>query len=331
VRVAWLRPATGSIPDPIDDTAPLIDELRASHHIDIVDEQHAHDFVWQQARQPFDLLVHELADAPAHAFVAPYAIHYPGVLMLRGFAAHHPRAIRASRVVVVGDEVVAQSMAEHYPGADVRFAPVGVMDQQSGPSDRPSAVPTRFGILHSRRPDVVERAAARAREAGAMLEVLTGSSTHVLRNADVIVALEWPPPAGPPAAALAAMAAAKPVIVFESLVTAAWPALDPQDWQPRGYIGATAPVAVSIDPRDEEHSLMRAMKRLSADGALRDSLGSAARTWWRGHATMSRAVEAWRRILDSPGLPPRPALVGADGSEHAREVLATFGVKVDFL
>lgn len=76
---------------------------------------------------------------------------------------------------------------------------------------------------------------------------------------------------------------------------------------------------------------MLAMKRLTADQALRDSLGAAARTWWHEHATIAHAVTAWRRILDEPGLPPRPPLAGADGSEHAREVLAEFGVKVDFL
>jgi hypothetical protein len=332
VRVAWLRPPAASTPDPLDDTAALIDELRAVHHIDIVDERHVHDLVWQHARHPFDLIVYEMANTRAHAFVAPYAIHFPGVLMLRSFAAHYPRAIRASRTVVAGDEVVAQSLADHYPGVDVRYAPVGVAAQESGSPDRPSATPTRFGLFHSGRIGVIAGAAARAREAGAQVEVVTGSPDHVLRNADVIVALEWPPPARVPITALAAMAAGRPVVVFESLVTAALPALNPQDWQPRGYIGgARVPVAISIDPRDEEHSLMRVMKRLGADGALRASLGSAARAWWRDHATLAHAVEAWHRILETAGLPPHPPFAGADGAEHARVVLATFGVKVDFL
>jgi hypothetical protein len=76
------------------------------------------------------------------------------------------------------------------------------------------------------------------------------------------------------------MAAGKPVIVFETLVTAGWAALDPQTWQPRGFGRESAdPVAVSIDPRDEEHSLMLAIQRLSSDPGLRARLADAAQAW----------------------------------------------------
>lgn len=337
MTVAWLRPRPASAPDPLDDTAPLIDQLRAVHRIDIIDESQAHDLVWRHARQPYDLLVHELADSPAHRFVAPYAIHYPGVLMLRGFAPRYTRALLASRSVVVADDAVAAALGETHPGMDVRVAPAGIGDWASTTARHDG--PTRFGVLDPRRIDVVQRAAQRTRDAGRPVEVIAGDPARVLRDADVIVALDWPPPAGPPGAALAGMSAARPVVAFETLVTAAWPCLDPQTWQPRGYggttgtgsQGASGPIAISIDPRDEEHSLMLAMKRLSADAALRAGLGAAGRTWWREHATIAHAFQAWHRILDLPGLPPQPAFAGADGSEHARAVLAEFGVEVDFL
>jgi hypothetical protein len=87
---------------------------------------------------------------------------------------------------------------------------------------------------------------------------------------------------------------------------------------------------VSLDPRDEEHSLMLAMKRLAADAPLAARLGAAGQAWWSSNATIAHATAAWQRILKEPGLPPRP-FAGADGSEHAREVLAAFGVEVDFL
>jgi hypothetical protein len=187
----------------------------------------------------------------------------------------------------------------------------------------------RFGLL-SGRVDVVDRAAARARATGVALAIVTGPPAAVLGGADVMIALDWPQAAGPPAGALAAMAAGKPVIVFETLVTAGWPALDPQTWQPRGFARQSAdPVAVSIDPRDEEHSLMLAMERLAAEPALRTVLGTAGRAWSDAHAQPAHAADAWRRILDAPGLPPSPPFPGADGSEHLRATLAEFGVTVD--
>jgi hypothetical protein len=342
MRIAWLRPALPATPDPLDDMVPLIAALQESHQIELIDQRGAHDVVWRHARDPYDLFVHELADTPGYRFVTPYAIHYPGVLALRGFPAHHPRAIQAARTVVVGDEEVAASLATRYPNAHVTHVPVGIEPGPGigdpGPGITGEPLGTVVGVIEGRRMEVIERAASRARDAGARFRLITGPPDSVIRDADVILALDWPPPAGPPVTALAAMAAAKPVVVIETLVTAAWPALDPQTWLPRGYtpshlrtLAPWQPIAVSVDPRDEEHSLMLALRRLSADAALRAALGTAARAWWSEHATIAHAVGAWRRILEAPGLPSHSAFVGADHSEHAREVLAMFEVQVDFL
>ena len=99
-----------------------------------------------------------------------------------------------------------------------------------------------------------------------------------MREADVIVSLPWPVTREAYTSALAAMAARKPVIVLETTSTAEWPALDPQTWQPRGF-NADAPIVVSIDPRDEEHSLVLAIQRLSNDPGLRARLADAAYAW----------------------------------------------------
>jgi hypothetical protein len=82
--------------------------------------------------------------------------------------------------------------------------------------------------------------------------------------------------------AVAAMAARKPVIVLETSLTAEWPALDPQTWRPRGF-GTDAPIVVSLDPRDEEHSLVLAIQRLSSDPVLRARLADAAYLWTTEH------------------------------------------------
>lgn len=331
-QLAWLRPPLASA-DALDRTAPLIAELGQHYTIEVIDERAAHDFVWRQLRQPFDVVVHELSSEPGHAFVVPYAIHFPGVLLLLDFATDHARAIQASRSVVVGDEALAQSLAESCPRTPVVAAPLGVGPLKSGvrPSEvKSSAVGVRVGVLAGPA-DTIASAANRAREAGAQIEIIDGAAEELLAEADVIIAMDWPPPAGPPMTALAAMAAGKPVLVFETLVTAAWPAMDPQTWLPRGYEASADPIVVSIDPRDEEHSLVLALRRLAAEPALREQLGRAARTWCEEHATPAHAIAAWRRILDAPGLPPSPPFPGADGSEHLRSVLDDFGVTVDLL
>jgi hypothetical protein len=338
VRIAWLRPTspTDGV-NPLDDTAPLVDELSRRHDIELIDAGAAHDLVWRDAREPFDLFIHEMAADPRYGFVAPYAVHFPGVLLLKDFAPHASRAIPASRLVVVGDEAVAASLRETYAKTPIMSAPLATKGSEPGsdPYWRETQIRlasgkgARFGLLTGRG-DVVERAAARARAAGVTLDLITGAPADVLAHAAVVIALDWPPPAGPPAAALAAMAAGRPVIVFESLVTAGWPALDPQTWQPRGFSrDAADPIVVSIDPRDEEHSLMLAMERLASEPALRTALGTAGRAWSDAHAQPAHAVEAWRRILEGPGLPPSPPFPGADGSEHLRATLAEFGVTVD--
>ena len=154
-----------------------------------------------------------------------------------------------------------------------------------------------FGALPGERLDVIRRALARAREAGAAAELLVDvSPEHVLREADVIVSLPWPWFGEPQTPALAAMAAGIPAIVLETPATADWPALDPQTWRPRGP-AADTPIAVSIDPRDEEHSLGLAIRRLTTDAALRARLGRSAHDWWRTHATPRHAADDWERIL----------------------------------
>jgi hypothetical protein len=332
VRIAWLRPtALTDGANPLDDTAPLVDELSRLHDIELIGAAAAHHLVWRHAREPFDLFVHEMAADARHAFVAPYAVHFPGLLLLKDFAPHTSRAIPASRLVVVGDDAVAASLRETYEKTPIVSAPLATRGSEPGsdPYWQGTQGSTRFGLLTGPS-DVVERAATRARAAGVAIDIVTGPAAEVLARADVMIALDWPPPAGPPAAALAAMAAGRPVVVFETLVTAGWPALDPQTWQPRGFSRETAdPIVVSIDPRDEEHSLMLAMERLAAEPALRTALGTAGRAWSDAHAQPTHAVEAWRRILDAPGLPPSPPFPGADGSEHLRATLAEFGVIAD--
>jgi len=137
----------------------------------------------------------------------------------------------------------------------------------------------RFAALPTARADVLRRALARACDAGASAELAPdGPPERVMNEADVIVSLPWPVTGDAHRSALAAMAARKPVIVLETTSTAEWPALDPQTWRPRGF-SADAPIVISLDPRDEEHSLVLAIQRLSSDPNLRARLADAAYAW----------------------------------------------------
>ena len=141
--------------------------------------------------------------------------------------------------------------------------------------------PIRFAAVPAARADVLHRALARARTAGATAEAAgDGTLEAALRDGDVMVALSWPAGTDAQTDALAAMAARKPVIVLETSFTADWPAIDPQTWTPRGFNGRD-PIVVSLDPRDEEHSLVLAILRLSSDATLRAQLVAAADRWRR--------------------------------------------------
>jgi len=373
MNIAWFRPTIPDASNPLDDTAALIDELRSTHAIDVVVEAGAHDFVWRHFQKPWDLCVYELDNTSAHQFVWAYLLNYAGVVMLKspvmqtswgatlsregrldeymaGFRFENAKAppevrvpLFASRCVVVPHRSLAQSLHEEYPEARVRYAPLGVhrmqkvqkvQKVQGVQGVREQVI---FGLLDRSRRDVVERAFRRARDAGATIDLLEGDSpARILTECDAVVALTWPPFETPLTAALAGMAAGKPVVAMEIEATADWPALDPQTWRPRGLGATAAPIAVTIEPRDEEHSLMLAMRRLATDLPLREQLGHAAHTWWQANATPAHAAAAWSQVLEEAGSlapplrpPDWPKHLGADGTELARAILSEFGLQSD--
>lgn len=348
MRLAWFAP----------ETSDVALELGGSHVVDHFDERRAHEFVWRHFREPYDLTIFELGDASDRAFVWPYVFHYPGIVVLgaaslqrsrshwlRLAQRHHDLRVErsfsgwtflrapldASRMVVVHDAALARELVEAFPSVAVRCVPVGATPAVVTPAEGTG----RFVIAGSDH-GVVERAAVRAREFGAQV-ALAGRSAGLNEN-DVLVALEWPAATAPSSAALRAMAAGVPAIVLETESVATWPTLDPQTWQPRGYLGSGTPIAISIDPRDQEHSLMLAMRRLSADATLRTSLGAAARRWAHEHANAAIAAAAWEPILgEATQLAPLatagnlPAHLTDDGIAAARTILSELGTTVDFL
>jgi hypothetical protein len=247
----------------------------------------------------------------------------------------------ASRMTVVGDAGFARELASAHPGAAVRYVPIGTADPRASaaaglqfPATRAEG-PLTVAVVDGGSETATVRAVTRARAAGANV-VLRAASESDVWAADVVVALRRPALGVPIAAALRGMSLRKPVIVAETAHTAPWPALDPQTWQPRGFNRDVTPIAVSLDPRDEEHSLFLALQRLASDRALRITLGEAAHAWWQAHATATRAAAAWEVVLadamtlDAPAPPAGwPAHLGDDGTARARAILAECGVTTD--
>jgi glycosyltransferase involved in cell wall biosynthesis len=349
MRIAWFRHANTDAANPLDGTAALIDELRRTDDIDIIVEANAHDFVWRQLQRPWDLFVFELDDTRAHQFIWGYMANYPGVVLLHSIDVVNLRvAILASRAAVAADRRFAKRLQERFPSANVRYAPAFAGHPRSANDDDLSVARTdeetdasvtrqvKFAIYdrRARGGHLIDRAFERARSAGATFDVLDRETTSgVLARSDVVIAPAWPPFHSSLTPLLAAMAAGKAVITTETETTAEWPAIDPQTWRPRGLAVADAPVAVTVDPRDEEHSLMLAIRKLSADEVLRDQLGRAAREWWETHATPAQAASAWAAILreaTSLSPPPRPddwpKQFLVDGSELARDIRSEFGL-----
>jgi len=374
MRLAWFRPDTA--PDSSDDLAAVIQGLRGTHDIHVVDAREAHDFVWQAAQGAFDLCVYELDDSASHQYIWPYLLHYPGVVVLRTSSLHTWRAIslvhqhrdadrdaemafadgagrpdppwpllrgswstwrapaHASRMTVVSDEALASAVREAGSGARVVVTPAAVPDPNAGPAPSLHQTGIRLHLTGGVSRKTIDAALVRAQQAGAAPIAIDSGG---LSAADVVIATQWPTFGRPLTAALSGFAAGRVVIVAETASTAHWPSLDPQTWQPRslsiGLGGSEAPIAISIDPRDEEHSLMLALVRLANDAVLRASLGGAARAWWEQHATVARAVDAWRALLDDARtlpVPPRPtgwpAHLDADGSSLATAILDEFGL-----
>jgi hypothetical protein len=254
--------------------------------------------------------------------------------LLRGSWSTWRVPVLASRLTVAADHALASDIRETCPSANVVVIPPAISDPKAGLA--PSLTRTGMAVWESmglsRR--TFDAALLRAREAGAApITMVEGDLTA----ADVVVATQWPTFGRPLTDALSGFAAGRAVIVAETASTAHWPTVDPQTWQPRsvaiGLGNADAPIAISIDPRDEEHSLMLALVRLANDAALRASLGEAARAWWVQHATVAHAVNRWRAVLDAgralPAL-PRPAgwppHLDADASGTMTAILDAFGL-----
>jgi hypothetical protein len=131
---------------------------------------------------------------------------------------------------------------------------------------------------------------------------------------------------------LRCLAAGRPTVITDLAHLSDVPALDPRTWRQAGAPGCAA-VCVAIDILDEGHSLRLAMRRLAADPALREALGTAARRYWSEEHSQQAMLEDYRAVLRraaAAGMPAPalPAHLKTDRSELVETLLEPFGVSV---
>jgi glycosyltransferase involved in cell wall biosynthesis len=102
MRLAWFSPFPPARTGIAGRSAELVRELRARgfgvdifvHRVppDEPEVASAHDFVWRQAREPYDLAVYQFGNSSHHDYIWPYALRYPGLVVLHDVRLHHARA-----------------------------------------------------------------------------------------------------------------------------------------------------------------------------------------------------------------------------------------------
>ena len=103
MRVAWFSPLPPIQSGIASDNAELLARLDAAFTIDRYVEGagrtpaghrtfDAHDFVWKQQREPYDLVTYQLGNASYHDYIWAYLGRYPGLVVLHDPRLHHARA-----------------------------------------------------------------------------------------------------------------------------------------------------------------------------------------------------------------------------------------------
>jgi glycosyltransferase involved in cell wall biosynthesis len=93
LRIAWFSPFPPVRTGVAASSAELVAALAArGWRIDAYPETAAHDFPWTHRQRPYDLVVYQFGNSSHHDYVWPYALRYPGLVVLHDTRLHHARA-----------------------------------------------------------------------------------------------------------------------------------------------------------------------------------------------------------------------------------------------
>jgi glycosyltransferase involved in cell wall biosynthesis len=155
--------------------------------------------------------------------------------------------------------------------------------------------------------------------------------------ADVCLCTRWPTSRETSASWLRCLAAGRPTVTTDLVHNGDVPTFDARNGS---VLGTGDPIGVSVDILDEKHSLASAMRALTQDAGLRNTLGTNARKLWNSRFRLEMMVESYRKVIDlavtapSPSAQTRAALpthLLADGTEHAAGLLRDAGFPDDVI
>jgi glycosyltransferase involved in cell wall biosynthesis len=107
VRIAFLTPVPPAPTGVADYSAEVLALLAGLHEIEVFHNQREVErdrlpancrvrpvakFLSSHADQPYDLVIYQLGNAPAHAFLYPFLARVPGLVVLHDLVLHHSRA-----------------------------------------------------------------------------------------------------------------------------------------------------------------------------------------------------------------------------------------------
>ena len=100
MRLAWFSPLPPVRSGVADYSADVLPRLDHNWLVDTYVQQapigprsfSAHDFVWRNRLEPYDLVVYQIGNAPCHDYMWAYLAQYPGLVVLHDARLHHARA-----------------------------------------------------------------------------------------------------------------------------------------------------------------------------------------------------------------------------------------------
>jgi glycosyltransferase involved in cell wall biosynthesis len=92
MRIAWFSPLPPERSGIAAYSADLVPRLAPAHAIDSYTAENVRDFLWKARRDPYDLVVYQLGNAPCHDYMWGYLTAFPGLVVLHDARLHHARA-----------------------------------------------------------------------------------------------------------------------------------------------------------------------------------------------------------------------------------------------
>ena len=136
-HVAWFTPLPPIHSDIARLNAELLPLLAKTHRIDVFLDSlsdtpltgvagvfSAHDFVWKQHQNPYDLVVYQLGTSTHHDYMWPYLVKYPGLIALHDGQLHHSRRRALLNANRANDYRV--EFAYNHPAANSGIAELGI-------------------------------------------------------------------------------------------------------------------------------------------------------------------------------------------------------------